>query len=116
MQWYGVDILDVGTPHLSWRRLHSLIEQLPRESRYAAVSGGDQTRWGHLEHLVATVVDLLQIGNWMFASAHSKSRVNEPKMIERPGVLDGERIGSGRLSKAEMREQLDRWRAGTGEV
>jgi hypothetical protein len=79
---------------------------------------GDQAEWGYVEHLLATVVDVLQIGNWMFASANSKNRVERPKPLTRPGIAteaDSSRFGTP-TTKAEMRALLSQWRAGSEEV
>ena len=110
MQFYRVDILDLGTRRLSWRRLWSLIEQLPRESRFARVTIGEKARWGDTEHLLATVIDVLQISNWLYTSAHSKNRVPQPQRLPRPGVVEVDnerRIGGGkRYTTTEMRGLL----------
>lgn len=111
-------MLDAGSPRLSWRRLWSLIGNLPRESRYAQATAGDQVQWGYTEHLLATVIDVLQVHNWQFASVHAKGRVEKPKPLQRPGVVpvNQRRFGSGRYTMAEMRVLLDSRRARTEEV
>lgn len=113
MQTYGVDLFDVGTARLSWRRLWSLLAHLPRESRFAQATAGASVSWGYTEHLLATLVDVAQIGNWMFASAHSKLKVDKPHPLPRPGA-DVERgsIGRPRYTFEQMRRKLDHWGEG----
>lgn len=83
---------------------------MPRESRYIRGLVGEQMLWGHTEHLLATLIDTAQLGNWLFASAHSKSKVPKPKRLPRPGVVDREpgRIG-GSYSVEQLHSILDGW-------
>lgn len=101
----GVDILDLGTERLSWRRLRALIARLPRDSWTVQAIAGDRARWGDQEHLLATIVDALQQGNWMFAAANSKHSPDPPSPIRRPGDPDPTvRLGGTRtLTPAEFR-------------
>jgi hypothetical protein len=68
-----------------------LTRQLPHTSRtVAAVQGGKEyLGWDVNTHLMATLVDLLQVNNYMFAKVNSKKRVKAPTPIPRPG--DAER-------------------------
>jgi hypothetical protein len=107
LRWYHVDILDLGTERLSWRRLNSLIRHLPRDSAFVRAMLDERARWGEAEHLLAAVVDAIQAGNWLLASAHSKHRVQRPKRILRPGERDLDHIGRGRgFTVAELRRRL----------
>lgn len=81
----GVDILDLGTERLSWRRLQVLLAHLPRESWTVREVNGEQARWGDQEHLLATIIDVLVQANWMFVSANSKQPPDMPKPLRRPG-------------------------------
>lgn len=66
--------------------------------------GGDAVRWGDMEHLVATVIDVLAQGNWMYASMHSKRQPAQPLPLRRPGMPDPiVRLGGKKAySPAEM--------------
>lgn len=67
--------------------------------------GGDSTRWGELEHLVAMLVDVQAQSNWMYASVHSKQRPEMPPPLRRPGTADPKRIGGKRsYTSAEVDE------------
>jgi len=59
---------------------------------------------------------MLQVSNWLFVSANSKTRVERPKPLPRPGVNEPDnpdRLGSGSYTTTDMRALLDRWAAGT---
>lgn len=99
----------MGTARLSWRRLWSLLAHLPRESRYAQATAGASASWGYTEHLLATLVDVAQIGNWMYASAHSKSSVEKPPLLPRPGGGERGSTGRPRYTIEQMRHKLDHW-------
>ena len=110
-----MDILDVGTPSLSWSRLWNLIEHLPRDSHYARAVVGPSIEWGYVEHLLACVIDLLEHQTWQYAQAHSKTPVKRPRPFARPGVRRPGLIGPGPgegYSVEEMRVMLDRRRQG----
>ena len=97
-RFYGVDLTSLGAD-LSWRRLLVLIEHLPPEGalntairnatpeEQLAMAAGDSTRapWSTLEILIASLIDEVRNLSWMYASAHSKSTVQKPDPIRRPG-------------------------------
>lgn len=105
----GVDLLDLGTEGLTFGRLGRLIARLPRESWTSREVGGEQTRWGEQEHLLATAIDVLSHLTYLTRAAHFKGRVDPPKPLLRPGVKDPSHIG-GRRSYS--REDVDRILAG----
>lgn len=89
---------------MSWRRLWSLLEQLPREARYIRAVVGESTQWGWTEHLLASVFDAVQTNTWVVASA-AGSRGKRPQLIQRPGVVSEKqpnRIGTGRHTTSEI--------------
>lgn len=92
-EYYGLRITDVyrfdGSLPL-WEAA-ILARQLPLTSRtVAAVQGGKEyLGWDVNTHLMAALVDSVQISNYMFAKANSKKRVKEPIPVPRPG--DAER-------------------------
>jgi hypothetical protein len=65
---------------LSSRRLLVLVDNLPRESATARAVHGEQLQWGHTEHLLADVVDLLRILVWQMGGKGQR-----PDPIPRPG-------------------------------
>lgn len=93
----GVDITDLGTERLSFGRLGRLINRLPRDSWTARAIGGEETRWGEQEHLLATLIDVTSHLTYLTRMAHFKGRAEQPKPLTRPGVKDPAHIG-GRQS------------------
>lgn len=83
---------------MSLRRLRVLIENLPTDAMtYAAMANLSQEQrfWTITDHLLATVADLIQVSNWQFASANSKSAPRRPTPIYRPGQT----VASGRTTE-----------------
>lgn len=74
---------------------------------------GDNARWGDLEHLAASAVDELRVGNYLFASVHAKSKPKKPRLVQRPGVKPSDskkkKFGTGARPIKEMRRMLDKW-------
>lgn len=106
----GVDLLDLGTERLTWRRLAVLLAHLPRDSWTVREVSGEAARWGDQEHLLATIADLLTQANWMFAAANSKHAPDLPKPLRRPGDPDPTvRIGGKRTATPR---EFQRLRAG----
>lgn len=109
LRWFHVDLLDVGTVGLSWRRLGSLVACLPPESLVVAVASGER-QWGPTEHLLASVVDAVEINTWMVAAVNSAGkRPQRPKPVPRPGVRSEAK--RSRLSGHEMAARLRAQRA-----
>ncbi|WP_205625512.1 hypothetical protein [Actinomadura atramentaria] len=74
-----------------------LLRHLPRDSAFARALHGEESAWGLGEHLLASVVDHLAIGNWLFTSAHTaegESPPDPPVPVPRPGVDDGDDEGA----------------------
>jgi hypothetical protein len=100
-----------------------LLTHLPRESNYVQAVGGERARWSDTEHLLAGIIDAVQIGNFytqvIASNRQFKDAPKPPQSFPRPGdkpVENGTRIGRGKgLPRAEMRILLDRWRAGKPE-
>ncbi|WP_205648109.1 hypothetical protein [Actinomadura rubteroloni] len=70
-----------------------LLRHLPRDSAFARELHGEESAWGLGEHLLASVIDHLAIGNWLFTSAHTaegESPPDPPVPVPRPGVADEE--------------------------
>ncbi|MGV9263157.1 hypothetical protein ACWDRR_00670 [Kitasatospora sp. NPDC003701] len=108
-RYYGLDVADVGTPGLTWRRLGALVNRLPREGCYArAVVGAEEAEWTTDRHLLASVVDHLRgtnylLGGLLVANGAKRNPVPPPEPIKRPGVEmpAGERKGKGFKALAE---------------
>jgi len=91
LRFYGVDLLDYHRGRLSARRLRVLIQHLPREAALVRAVRGEAAEWGLAEHLLATAVDQLAAGNWLFTAAHTaedRDPPQRPEPVPRPG-LDG---------------------------
>lgn len=81
-------MLDAYTkpPRLSLRRLAVLIRGLPPDS--ATVRAIDPAaQWSATEYLLAHVLDVLQVGNWLVVESNKRkgSRNPYPKPVPRPG-------------------------------
>lgn len=102
MRWFRVDLLDLGAG-LSWRRVVSLVRQLPIEAATVSVQTGER-QWGPVEHLLAMLIDAVSYDSWLFVSANAKKKPPVPKPIRRPG----ERVEKQRsaLAPAEMAARL----------
>lgn len=63
------------------------MKQLPDRSRVVAASqGGSEYRgWTFDRHLLAAILDALNINTHAFVSANSKRKVKSPKPVPRPG-------------------------------
>jgi hypothetical protein len=63
-----------------------LVEHLPEDSAtVAALRGGPEHRpWTTVAHLLATVVDAVQLGTWAHIAANAKRRPPPPKPLPRP--------------------------------
>jgi len=89
LRFYGLDLYaDLGTPRLSYRRLRLLLERMPWDSDYMRAREGERAEWGAVEHLLATVIDLLQVSNYQFSVANSKksAKPSKPDPFPRPGA------------------------------
>lgn len=109
-RYHTTRLSDLATGELSWRRLGVLVAALPRDSQTSRALYGEAVAWGVTEHLLATVVDLLQGANWQ----RSGSKSNRPKPIPRPGQenTDGTRIGTP-IPLDEMKRLAAQWMGGS---
>jgi hypothetical protein len=90
---YGLELLGCTV-----RRAAVLTSQLPAESRIARALN-EHLEWSTTDHLLATVIDAIQINTWVLASAHSdpKKSPKKPEPLERPGAKKAKpAMGSGR--------------------
>lgn len=88
MRFYQVDLLNLGTPCLSWRRFANLLRFLPRESAIVQEIRGEEARWGDSEYLMALLGDSVAHLGWMYARVHARNAPNRPpRPILRPGEI-----------------------------
>ena len=75
---------------------------------------GPRAAWGDVEHLLAGIIDSVQVGNYLTTRAHFKGDPAPPKPLRRPGDAPDRAVALGNRSRtrAEMAEILARWRAG----
>lgn len=117
MRFYGLDLLDLGTRRLSWRRLGSLLRFLPREAATVQEVVGDDATWSDQEYLSALLVDSVTHLGWMFTQVHFKNPPRKPPpQVRRPGdrtttkdgvtrtvnLSESTKFEAGSLSFAEM--------------
>ncbi|MFC4117537.1 hypothetical protein [Nonomuraea zeae] len=91
LQYFGVDLLDYWRRKLSFRRLCVLVLRLlamPGQSSLAEAKWGEQARWGYREHLLADIVDRLNVANWLTAEVNRASGSTNafPEPHPRPGA------------------------------
>lgn len=81
-----MDILELGTPRLTYRRLYNLISHLPRESATAWAMAGPPHPWDDSDYLLAMLVDGINFLGWAYARVHSKGGSRKPPdPVRRPG-------------------------------
>ena len=101
---YGVDILDWYAGKVSTRRVLNLIRRLPAQSNTARATEGDEALWGYKEHLLASILDVLQHLDWAFVAANSEGKTGDPpKPIPRPGQADNVTV------VASSRDEVKGW-------
>ena len=90
--YHGLDLLDLYRGKLSLRKVHSLIQRLLKmPGKSALLMACDETaEWGTTEHLLARLIDEVQIDFWAYASGMSDEDVPKPDPIPRPGVKEEE--------------------------
>lgn len=88
LRFYGVDLLDAYArpSRLSLRRLAVLVRGLPVDSATARAYD-PSLQWSTTEHLLAHVLDVLRVGNWLTVETNKKkgARNPYPTPIPRPG-------------------------------
>jgi len=83
---------------LGWRKLLVFIEHLPPEGAlntairnmlprdYAPDVEPEQSPWSTMENLTASLIDEIRLNGWMYAQAHTETKLPRPEPIPRPGV------------------------------
>lgn len=92
-----------GREPLSVRRFGVLVGQLPADSATVRTIA-PEARWGDLEELMATTVEVIDAGNRLFYSAHTERATAplEPIVIRRPWRKDEEREKPVMATSEEM--------------
>lgn len=80
---------------------------------------GDRARWGDTEHLLASLIDNVRVGNFYTAIAASNRRLTDapkpPDPIPRPGDGSLKRKAHGH-SQEQLDDLLSKWRSGELEM
>lgn len=101
----GIDVRDVYTGKMTWRRLHVLLKQLPPDSRYKARLGGQRGgfRWSHTDFLLADLIEETQALRLTVINTRPNRRRGSrtPKFVPYPRPTDRDR-----LDVAEQRNSL----------
>jgi hypothetical protein len=122
-QWEAIEADAVAAgwhvSDLNWREIAAMVKHSDRGSALYKVVHGEKAAWSITDHLLAMLVDLMQILVWFKTKDGSKGR-NRPKPLPRPGegpqqlssgdvnadgVLKGD--GTFRVGSAMTIEELD---------
>ncbi len=115
----GIDLpRDLGTERLSFRRLELLLRHLPADSVTARRLHGPPPAWGAVEHLLASVIDVLQVQGWatrgaVLGAGGVRQNEDRPKPIRRPDDPKPERRVVGVRDLAKMMSKGKRRRRST---
>lgn len=93
----------LGTEALAWDDLLAVVKHLPPSSATFGALYPDEAHWGLSEHLLALLVDVLQVANWQRGPA---KRHEFPKPLKRPGLPVDERKHGTPTPLDEMHEWL----------
>ena len=102
----GLDIRDLGSERLTYRRLRVLLENAPRDSAFVRSVGGAAAVWSLTDHLLALAIDTLTLANWQRGGSKGK----RPEPLERPGAKpekDKRTLGTA-MSVEELNRRLGR--------
>jgi len=88
---FGIDLGGFWTRKLSLRRLLVLIRRLLRMHGRSALSEaliGEQAAWSNIEYILADLRDSIEVGNYLFLSAHKSEGYRMPDFqpYPRPGL------------------------------
>lgn len=101
MRFYNIDLGDLVTGRLTWRRLGVLVQQLPADSATVRARIGPSAAWTTSEHLLALIADRLGIANWQRQGKRTSKR---PQPLPRPGQDNGRHRIGARSRPRSMRE------------
>jgi len=101
---YGYpDILELGTPRLTYGRLARFLDRLPREAATMRAVLGEPGRWSDGDYMLARISDSVAHLGWMYANVHAKNPPRHPPdPVRRPGDLSPQVAGElGRVNLTE---------------
>jgi hypothetical protein len=122
-RWYRVDVRDLWTGDLSWRRLGALVKNLPAESATKTAlrnetpvqevrqtaSAADYGPWSQTDMLLAELIDIARWLQWSKTKA-AEQNTDRPEPYPRPGVA---RKGAASVN-AKVVSMLEYLRANNG--
>jgi hypothetical protein len=90
----GLRLRWLGSRRLSWRDLLVFVRGAPRTSAYLRSVGGEQMAWGPMEHLTASLIDVINMQRWEHPPK-SRQLGPKPTLVQRPGHRpEGTQLGS----------------------
>lgn len=98
-----------GTDALTWRKFGALVDGLPPGSALAIEMHGEAATWSVSDHLLATVIDLLQGANWQ---RHGKGKKPDPFPRPLPKGKQSQKLATSDALKrlAELKRKRDKRR------
>lgn len=110
----GIDVRQVGTPVLTWRRLRLFVHQLAedRSTNLWRELAGEWADWTPAQQVRAAMVNALRVANWQRTEdATKKAPQHYPEPLLPPGVeLDNENRQVERFGSTRMTfEETDAW-------
>jgi len=107
----------LGTSALSWRRFGVLLRNMPDGSALALDMHGESATWGVTDHLLATVIDLLNGANWQRGGGKGQKPApfTRPKPKGDPSRIDP-KVLADRLRKLKAKGDARRKRREGGET
>lgn len=103
----GLDINDLGTDRFPWSRLRAIVVYASETSALARSVHGSRASWSTTNHLLASVLDALNVANWQ----RTGRKGNRPKPTPRPGdepSKNERRFGTASMPLDQAKEFFDR--------
>lgn len=84
--------------------MNTAIRNLTPDDKLADAAGDPtKARWSTMEGLLATLIDEVRQLSWVYASAHTDTKIPRPEPIKRPGVSGPSRRKLKRISLVDAR-------------
>lgn len=86
-RYYQIDLPAAvwGPGPISARRFRSLVRGLPQDSALSRELNPEWSGWGNVEELLATTIEVVDLGNRILHAAYCKEPHPDPIEIRRPG-------------------------------